>query len=141
MEYKAEAKNVRMSPRKVRLVADSVRELGLEQALSSLMVLNKRAASPIKKAIESAIANAVNNFQASRGDLTIKEIMIGEGDKYKRYHYAARGRTRPYVKRSSHIRIILQDAIVQESTPVVSDEKVKDEKPMKETKAKKGATK
>ncbi len=120
MEYKAEAKNIKISPRKVRLVADSVRDLGLEQALNSLRVLNKRAADPIRKAIESAVANAVNNFQASRGDLTIKEIMVGEAGRLRRYHYAARGRVRPYVKRSSHIRVILEDTIVRE---VVSAEK------------------
>lgn len=111
MEYKAEAKNIKISPRKVRLVADSVRNLQLDKALASLTVLNKRASDPIRKTLESAIANAVNNFQASRGDLTIKEIMVGEGIMYKRYHYAARGRVRPYLKRTSHIRVILEDQI------------------------------
>lgn len=111
MEYKAEAKNVRISPRKVRLVADSVKNFQLDQAIANLTVLNKRAADPIRKTIESAIANAVNNFQASRGDLKIKEIMIGEGTMYKRYHFAARGRVRPYLRRSSHIRVILEDQI------------------------------
>jgi large subunit ribosomal protein L22 len=111
MEYKAEAKNIKISPRKVRLVADSVRNMRLDQAIASLSILNKRASDPIRKTLESAIANAVNNFQASRGDLTVKEIMIGEGIMYKRYHYAARGRVRPYLKRTSHIRVILQDAI------------------------------
>jgi large subunit ribosomal protein L22 len=138
MEYKAEAKNIKISPRKVRLVADSVRNLKLDQALASLTVLNKRASDPIRKALESAVANAVNNFQASRGDLTIKEIMIGEGIMYKRYHYAARGRVRPYLRRTSHIRVILEDQMertalatqaaekaVTEMTEVKKDEKVK----------------
>jgi large subunit ribosomal protein L22 len=122
----------------VRLVADSVRNLKLDQALASLTVLNKRASDPIRKALESAVANAVNNFQASRGDLTIKEIMIGEGIMYKRYHYAARGRVRPYLRRTSHIRVILEDQMertalatqaaekaVTEMTEVKKDEKVK----------------
>lgn len=111
MEYKAEAKNIKMSPRKVRLVADSVRNMRLDQAIASLTVLNKRAADPLRKTLESAIANAINNFQASRGDLKIKEIMIGEGIMYKRYHFAARGRVRPYLRRTSHIRVILEDQI------------------------------
>ena len=107
-----------MSPRKVRLVADAIRDLKLEQALISLSVLEKRAADPIRKTLESAIANATNNFSASRGDLKIKEIMIGDGLRYKRYHFAARGRTRPYVRRTSHIRVILEDTIVR--TPAVA---------------------
>ncbi len=111
MEYKAEAKNIKISPRKVRLVADSVKGLQLDQMIASLTVLNKRAADPIRKTLESAIANAVNNFQASRGDLKLKEIMIGEGIMYKRYHFAARGRVRPYLRRTSHIRVILEDQI------------------------------
>src|SRR5690606_22460983 len=102
-------KNIKISPRKVRLVADSVRDLRIDQAIASLTVLNKRAADPLRKTLESAIANAVNNFQASRGDLKIKEIMIGEGIMYKRYHFAARGRVRPYLRRTSHIRVILED--------------------------------
>jgi large subunit ribosomal protein L22 len=128
MEYRAESKNIKMSPRKVRLVADAIRELKLEQALASLSVLEKRAADPIRKTLESAIANATNNFSASRGDLKIKEIMVGDGLRYKRYHYAARGRTRPYVRRSSHIRITLEDNIVRmpaETAPV------EEAKPMK----------
>ncbi|HRN96683.1 MAG TPA: 50S ribosomal protein L22 [Candidatus Levybacteria bacterium] len=142
MEYKAEAKNIKMSPRKVRLVADSVRDLRLDQALASLTVLNKRASDPIRKTLESAVANAVNNFQASRGDLVIKEIMIGEGIMYKRYHYAARGRVRPYLRRTSHIRVILEDqiertaqatkaaeqAVVAMTTPVEKKEAQKTEK-------------
>src|SRR5690606_2285349 len=123
MEYKAEAKNIKISPRKVRLVADSVRNLQLDQALASLSVLNKRASDPIRKVLESAVANAVNNFQASRGDLSIKEIMVGEGIMYKRYHYAARGRVRPYLKRTSHIRVILEDQIDKVSKMTKAAEK------------------
>jgi large subunit ribosomal protein L22 len=147
MEYKAEAKNIKISPRKVRLVADSVRNLRLDQALASLTVLNKRASDPIRKTLESAVANAVNNFQASRGDLAIKEIMIGEGIMYKRYHYAARGRVRPYLKRTSHIRVILEDAIERTTAVTKAAEKAvlemttPVEKKEKTVKAKKGAAK
>ncbi len=142
MEYKAEAKNIKMSPRKVRLVADSVRNLGLDQAIASLTVLNKRAADPLRKTLESAIANAINNFQASRGDLKIKEIMVGEGIMYKRYHFAARGRVRPYLRRTSHIRVILEDQIERvpmTSTPAPVVEEAKEvKKETKKTEKKKG---
>ena len=123
MEYKAEAKNIKMSPRKVRLVADSIRKMRIDQAIASLTVLNKRAADPLRKTLESAIANAINNFQASRGDLKIKEIMIGEGIMYKRYHFAARGRVRPYLRRTSHIRVILEDQMERTQAATQSAEK------------------
>lgn len=109
MEYIAIAKNIKMSPRKVRLVADGVKKKKLSVAISALGVLNQRAAGPIKKAIDSAIANATNNFAAKRDDLTISDIIIGEGVSMKRFHFAGRGRTRPYKRRTSHIRVILSD--------------------------------
>ena len=98
-----------MSPRKTRLVADGVKAKKLIAALNALMVMNQRAAGPIKKAIESAVANATNNFQAKKDELMIRDIIIGEGTSMKRYHFAGRGRTRPYKRRTSHIRVILSD--------------------------------
>ncbi len=114
MEYRAIAKNIKISPRKVRLVTDSIRELTVAKALTQLMVSPKRGAVPVKKTIESAMANAVNNNNAKKDDLVIKTINVTEGIAYKRYHFAGRGRTRPYVKKTSHINVILEDkAIVQ----------------------------
>lgn len=103
----AEAKNIKISPRKVRLVVDSIRKHEIQIALSELSILNKRAALPVKKVLESAVANAVNNFKLKKEDLVISEIMVGEGGAYKRFHFAARGRTRPYKKRISNIRVVL----------------------------------
>lgn len=107
MEYKAVGENIKVAPRKARLVADSVRGLSVAHALSQLSLLRKRAAVPLKKVLDSAVANAVHNGKEGKGDLVIKEIMINEGVSYKRYHYAARGRIRPYKKRTSNIRIIV----------------------------------
>lgn len=109
MEYKAVAKFIKISPRKVRLVADAVRDLPIDDAKSSLAGLNNRASAPLLKVLNSAVANAVNNGNANKGDLGIKEINITEGIRYKRYHYAGRGRVRPYVKRTSHINITVAD--------------------------------
>jgi len=131
MQYNALAKNVKVSPRKVRLVADSIRDLTVAKALTQLMVSRKRGAVSLKKALESAMANAVNNNSAKKDDLKIKTINITEGIKYKRYHFAGRGRTRPYMKRTSHINVILEDGIKMEmpkiampkaeATPVVKE--------------------
>ncbi|HVZ67317.1 MAG TPA: uL22 family ribosomal protein, partial [Patescibacteria group bacterium] len=79
MEYIATAKNIKISPRKMRLVVDGVKKQSLNQALASLMVMNKRASNPIKKVLDAAVANAVNNFKADKKGLSIKDIMVTEG--------------------------------------------------------------
>lgn len=115
MEYKAVAKFIKISPRKVRLVADAVRDMSIEDAKVSLENLSNRASEPLLKVLNSAVANAVNNGNANKGDLSIKEINITEGVRYKRYHYAGRGRVRPYVRRTSHINVVLADSNNQET--------------------------
>lgn len=136
MEYIAIAKNIKIAPRKVRLVTDGVKSKKLSVALAALSVMNKRAALPIQKAINSAIANATNNFKAKRDELTIRDIIIGEGTAMKRFHFAGRGRTRPYKRRTSHIKVILSDNniknqisnIKNESKQEVRKEEKKEEK-------------
>lgn len=108
MNITAEAKSVKMSPRKVRLVADAVRSLSIRQALISLDLLDKRAAGPLKKTIESAVANAVHNAQLEKDSLRIAEIIVNEGQAMKRFHPSTRGRVHPYKRRTSHIRVTLK---------------------------------
>ena len=107
MEFIAQSKSVRMTPRKVRLVADLIRNKKAEQALTMLSLLNKRAALPIQKTLKSAIANAVNNAKAERAGLMIKSVEVGQGPFLKRFRPSTRGRAHPYKKRSSHIKITL----------------------------------
>jgi large subunit ribosomal protein L22 len=121
MEYIATAKNIKISPRKVRLVADSIRPLTIAKAITQLVVSKKRGATPLKKVLDSAVANAVNNNSAKKDDLKIKSINVTEGIRYKRYHFAGRGRTRPYMKRTSHINIVLEDSVVREMPKVNLD--------------------
>lgn len=128
MEYRAIAKNVKVSPRKVRLVSDSIRDLTVAKAITQLVVSPKRAALPIKKTIESAMANAVNNNNAKKDDLVIKTINITEGITYKRYHFAGRGRTRPYTKRTSHINIILEDKVIKQVPAITKADTEKENK-------------
>ena len=122
MEYIAIAKNIKVSPRKVRLVVDSIKKQNLNKSLSILSLMPKRAANPVKKAIDSAIANAVNNFKVNREALSIRDIIVNEGMRLKRYHFAARGRTRPYKRRMSHIRVILTDNEVKNQNSKVKSE-------------------
>ncbi|OGH12215.1 MAG: 50S ribosomal protein L22 [Candidatus Levybacteria bacterium RIFCSPHIGHO2_01_FULL_40_10] len=140
MEYIAIAKNIKISPRKVRLVVDSVKKKKLASALLALTVMSKRASVPIKKAIDSAVANAINNFAAKREDLTIRDIQVTEGIAAKRFHFAARGRTRPYKRRASHIRVILSDNKLQIPS-TKSETNTNETKVQKEEENKKGGSK
>lgn len=107
MEVKAKVKHIRISPRKVRLVADLVRGMGVEKAIDQLNFTNKWAKRPIKKLIESAIANATNNFELEESNLFIKEIKVDEGATLKRWMPRAHGRATPLRKRTSHISLVL----------------------------------
>ncbi len=109
MEVKAKAKHIRMSPRKVRLVADVVRGMEVNSALDQLQMINKWAKKPIKKLIESAISNAENNFELDKNNLFIKEIRVDEGATLKRWMPRAHGRATPLRKRNSHIMINLAE--------------------------------
>lgn len=104
----AQATNIRTSPRKIRLVADLVRPMGLDQALLTLKNLRKRAAEPLLKVLRQAQANAVNNLNLSKDKLTIKTIEINVGPTYKRGRAVSKGRSHSIKKRTSHIKIILE---------------------------------
>ena len=108
MEYTAVAKSIRMGSRKVRLIADSIRKIdSIDKSLNVLALLKKRAANPIEKTLKSAVANAVNRG-AKKESLFIKSIEVMEGPALKRFRPSTRGRTHPYKKRSSHIKILLE---------------------------------
>lgn len=104
---KAILKNYRQSPRKVRLVADFLRGKNVSIALREVNFLTKRASHPIKKLIESAAANAKENFGIEKEDLVIKEIQVNKGFTLKRSLPRAFGRASAIHKHSSHVSIIL----------------------------------
>ena len=91
------------------MVADVIKNKPVSQALNILSITNKRGSSVLLKTLRSAVANAVNNAKLKEDLLTIKIIEVGEGPFLKRYRPSTRGRVHPYKKRSSHIRIILED--------------------------------
>lgn len=110
MEIKAKSTSVRISPRKVRLIAKPLRGKNAQKALDSLAVTNKRAAYALTKTLKSAVANATNNAKVAKEGLIIDRIEVTEGTVFKRFHPSTRGRVHPYKKRSSHITIILKEA-------------------------------
>jgi len=108
MKIKAEAKYIRTSPRKIRLVADLVRKLPLNEALTTLTHLRKRAAKPMFKVLKQAQSNAVNNHNLAKDSLLIQSIEVNEGATYKRWNPVSRGRAHSILKRTSHIKVILR---------------------------------
>lgn len=106
---KATAQSVRISTRKVRLVADSVRNMSVKQAVATLSFVDKRSAGTLIKAIKSAMANAVNNNKAVADKLYIDRLEVNEGQFLKRFHASTRGRIKPFKKRSTHITVVLKE--------------------------------
>jgi large subunit ribosomal protein L22 len=106
MIAKAESKFVRVSPTKVRLVMDLIRNKDAQEAQSILNNLNKRPCETLRKILNSAIANAkVKGFNADQ--LYVSKILCNPGPSWKRFKAAAFGRASPILKRTSHIKIEL----------------------------------
>ena len=103
MAVKAIAKGVRISPRKVAVVAALVRGRTVEDAVTILEHTPRRAAIAVKKVIESAKANAEHNHNLKPGTLNIVEISVNSGPRLKRYRPASHGRALPFQRRTSHI--------------------------------------
>lgn len=109
MATSAKLKNARISPQKMRLVADQIRGMPVDRAINLLAFSNKKAAQIIKKVLESAIANAENNDAADIDELRISEIMIDEARTMKRWRPRARGRANKILKRMSHVTVAVSD--------------------------------
>jgi large subunit ribosomal protein L22 len=107
-EAKATALNVRVTPRKARLVIDLVRGKDVKVALGILANVNKAASDPVSKVIKSAAANAVNNFGMDENSLYVASIWANDGLRIKRYLPRAKGSASGLVKRSCHITCVVK---------------------------------
>ena len=107
-EARAISKNVRITPRKARLVMDLVRGKSVKEALGLLANTNKAASEPVAKLIKSAAANAVNNFGMDEDSLYIAEIWANDGLRMKRYLPRAKGSASGLVKRNCHITCVVK---------------------------------
>ena len=109
MQVSANAKRLRISAQKVRLVADQIRGKPVAEALDLLSFSNKKAAGLMRKALESVVANAENNEGADIDELKISEVYVNEGMTMKRIRPRAKGRADRIFKRSSHITVTVSD--------------------------------
>ncbi len=105
----AQGRFVSFSAQKVRLVADLVRGMDVVEALSLLKFTPNHAARPVSKILASAMANGEENFGVSRDDLYVYRIFADEAPTRKWRRFGARGRFKPWLRRSSHITVVLRE--------------------------------
>ncbi len=127
MEVKAKLRHLRIAPRKVRLVADALRGERVAKAKSFLGFTVKKSTDPMLKLLNSAIANAKNDYGIDESNLYISEIRVDEGPKLKRWMPRARGSASQIQKKTSHITIIL-DEIKKTAKPAKKKTEPKTEK-------------
>jgi large subunit ribosomal protein L22 len=108
-DIQATLNNVGISAQKVRLVVDMVRGNTAVDALVMLKFINKNAAFEVRKVLASAVANAEENFGLSRDDLMVYSIQADEAPTRKWRRFGARGRFKPLLRRSSHIKVVLRE--------------------------------
>jgi len=136
-EVKAQLNNLRISPRKVRAVVNLVKGKNVDQAIHQLEYFVRKPADPVRKLINSAIANAENNFNMVRENLFIKSLIVNEGVKLKRFRAKGFGRASSIQKKTSHINLILEEhtpGLKREKKAKTKKEVVDTSKEEKETK-------
>lgn len=109
MKVQAKTSYLSISPQKIRLVADKVRGMGAKQAVTVLEYMPQKGAEFVQKTLKSAIANAENNYDLNPDNLVVETIYAGDGPRLKRMKAGARGRSKPRVKRTSHLMIVLNE--------------------------------
>jgi large subunit ribosomal protein L22 len=112
-EVRASVTGIPISPQKVRLVIDAVRGLDATRALDTLRFMPNKAAEPVYKLVQSAVANAEQNFGLDADDLFVRTIYAGDGPRTRLRPYGgrfgARGRFKPIVNRTAHVTVILAE--------------------------------
>ena len=110
MPTSATLRYTRLSPQKMRLVADQIRGQSVDRALNILSFSNKKAATVMKKVLESAIANAEHNDGADIDELKVMEVFVNQGPTMKRLRTRARGRADRIIKPTSHVTVTVAEA-------------------------------
>ncbi len=124
--YTATQKFVRMTPRKLRLIADSIRKLTPAQAIEVLPYSPRFAADPVLKVVKTAVANA-RQGGADESKLIFSEVMISEGPALKRGYQVSRGQWHPFKKKMAHIRVVVTEKVEKPTKSVEKVEEVKKE--------------
>jgi len=138
MKVKATLKNLRVSPRKVRLVINLIKKMDAGNALVQLSHITKGSGRQVSKLLESAIANAENNFGLEKDNLFVSDAQVGEGPTLKRWLPRAHGRATPIMKRTSNIYLVLEEKIagIKKKPKAEKTENVKKETETEKTEVK-----
>jgi len=123
----AKLKFLRMSPQKVRLLINMIRGMKADEAVIQLQYSRKHAARPVKKLLESAMANAVHNHFMDKDSLVVSAAFVDGGPMYKRWQPRAMGRATPLRKRTSHVTIMLEGDVVEQAKKEKAAKKEKKE--------------
>lgn len=123
MKITAKLKNLRVSPRKVRLVTNLIKGMDTGNALVQLSYVVKGSSSAVEKLLRSAIANAENNFGLDKNNLLVADVQVGEGTTLKRWLPRAHGRATQLMKRTSHIYLTLDEKIEGAGRKVKTEKK------------------
>lgn len=138
MLIKATQKYTRQTPRKVRLIANTVRKMPIDKAMGQLAVIEKKATMVVTKVMQQAIANATHNHGYKVSDLSIENILVTEGPRYRRFQAVSRGRAHGIIKRTCHVTVILktkeETKVAAETVQPVVKKEVKAVKPKAKTK-------
>ncbi len=114
---KAQLNGLRMSPRKVRLLVGLIKRRTVTVAIDQLQHMTKRASGPLVKLIESAVANAKNNFKLDADHLFVKDMWVDEGVKLRRFRPKGFGRAAPIEKKTSRVNVVLEDRAPKVTAP------------------------
>lgn len=133
MKVTAKLSNVRLTPRKARLVAGLIQGMHVHEAMVQLEKTVKKSSDPMLKLLQSAVANAKNNFSLGEENLYVALAQVNEGQKLKRWMPRAHGRATPIWRRLSHVTIVLEERLSEEAVrkmeqPTMEEEVVKPKK-------------
>jgi large subunit ribosomal protein L22 len=109
METKAQAKYIRIAPRKVQVIIPAIKGRKVEEAISILQFMPRKGARILQKVLHSAVANAEQN-KVDIDTLVVKTVLVDGGPTLKRFMPRAMGRAYPILKRTSHITVLLEEA-------------------------------
>lgn len=122
-EAKAISRNLRVSPRKLNLVAEMIRGKKVEKALAELEFSRKRIAGDVRKCVMSAVANAENNHGLDVNDLVVAEAWVGKNMVMKRFHARGRGRGASILKPFAEITVVVREVAAKTETATAEEQK------------------
>lgn len=108
MESKTYIKNVKITPKKLRILLPAIKNLKPQEALDRLMYTPQKGARIFYRAIQSAVSNAKSSLKTEIDRLKFKTLLVEEGQKLKRFRAGGRGMTRPYARKFAHIKVVLE---------------------------------